>query len=120
MATQEKQKKQSKLKVRLNSVCEQFTAYLLDIHPLIVAHKRGPLFIRKGDTSAPGLRTKPVGTFDDPEKRNDRKYECGPMNERVSRLVGKDGPKGPRNRDRCRKVTLGRGECVSGGSSFEE
>lgn len=72
MVTQEKQKKQSKLNVRPNSIREQSTIYL---HPLIVTHKRGPFFVLKPDTSTPGLRTKPVGTFDDPEKRNDRKCE---------------------------------------------
>lgn len=98
----------------------QSILYLIDIHHLIVAHKRRSFLILKPDTSTPGLRSKPICALDDPQERNDRKCKCGPMDESGSFLVGEDRPEGPRDRDGCREITLRGGECVGGGGGFEE
>jgi len=93
---------------------------ITSIHRLIVAYKRRSLLILKANPSTPGLGGKSIHALDDPEKRDNGKRKRGPMHERIARLVRKDGPKRPRNRDASGEVTLRGRECVGGSCGFEE
>jgi hypothetical protein len=56
----------------------------------------------------------------DPEEGDDGEGECAPVDEGTAPLVDEDGEEGPADGDGACDVTLGGGEGVSGGGSFEE
>ena len=83
-------------------------------------NKWGTLFIDQDDRATPKARGKTVDAPEDPECRKRCEREGGPVNESRAILMGEDRKKRPCDCNARRKVTLRRGEGVSGSSCFQE
>lgn len=84
------------------------------------SNERSPFLVRKCNTATAYARKEPIRALGNPHEGEDGEREGTPVDECRLGLMSKNSPERPGDCNRCGKVTLRGGKCISGGRTLKE
>jgi len=86
---------------------------------LVTAHQRRTFLVLEADTTT-GTDEQAISALEYPDEGEQGEGKSRPVDEGRRTLLGEDGEEGETNGDGSREITLGSGESIRSGGSFEE